>query len=503
MITINKFKQFFTITSDMFDKLIFDLFLFNKNLKTFKRPSKRSRNQKVQVDKEFFVIDYRNNVIRYPITVLGDMLTTLQTLYPNEEIKIDDVKPVIGKNIEIETTHGFELRDYQKTYKESMLKNFKDKHTTIVNLRTGGGKSILALEMLAEIKKRFLILVLPMYIEKWIGDVTSNTNIKPEEIYVIRGSDSLRKLFELPKEEKDKIKCYIASMSTISKYIREWLNVDEIFSFSVSPDKIAEELDFSVVLNDESHLEFHNVFRFMLFANVNFLLGLTATLDTNDYRLKKMHALLFPEEHRLQNLVDKRYINVISIKYHFRNPKRIRFDRGFGYNQATFEQSIIRNSDMLERYLKMIFDIYLAGYAKYKTDVDKLLIFAGTIEMCTLIRDYFKDRVKDLNIIKYNSGEDEYSSIETADIIVSTINSLGTAVDIKNLRAVIQTVAIDSPAANKQSIGRLRDLKDRDVYFYYLWSGDIKSHRRYNYNRIKYFKDIAKDVKFVVYKNNI
>ena len=71
---------------------------------------------------------------------------------------------------------------------------------------------------------------------------------------------------------------------------------------------------------------------------------------------------------------------------------------------------------------------------------------------------------------------DPYENIIEPDIRVTTIISGGTAIDIPNLRTLILN-NIKSPVANLQTMGRLRDLQNRDVKFYYLYSEQIAKHR--------------------------
>jgi len=503
MINVKKYKLFITVASEMFDKLLSKMIFLHNDLVTFKygKFDRRTKKRKIEKDKEFFVIDWRNQVLRYPINAFGEVLYEIRTRLGEEPV-IEEVPPVEGKDIDINTIYEFELRDYQKEIIEKVINS--DDPINLINLKPGRGKTVIAAEIATRLKKRFAILILPTYIDKWISDITTLTDVKKEEIYVVQGGDSLRKLLSYSDEERDSIKCYIFSLSTMNNYIKEWLNIDETFTYPVGPHLLAETLDFGLLINDESHQEFHNVVRSMLFINVGKFIGLTATLEARDGRTRRMYELIFPSEKRLREENVNRYINVLSVKYYLSNPKRVRYDKGFGYSQAEYENSLFRNSDMLENYLKMIELLTKEFYLKRRSPGDKCLIFAGTVNMCKTIRDHLRNTIDDktLKIEKYNAEED-YNVLMDSDIIVSTILSSGTAVDIPNLTTVIQTVAIDSPNANKQTIGRLRDLKDKDVLFVYVWTPDIKQHRKYDKNRLKYFQDQGKNFRVLNYKKPI
>lgn len=491
-------KQNIKLTSEHFDKLYYKLFPLNRELVTFKigRYEKRFKKRKMELDKEFYVLDNREQLLRYPINFKGDLLYFLS----EEELETELEDRYEGKDIEIETVHGFELRDYQHFYINTALDfYYSGKNNVLINLKTGGGKTVIAMEIASKIGKRFGILILPVYIDKWIKDVTTLTNIKEDEIFVVQGSKSLLTLMNMTEEDLNKYKVIVFSLKTIMNYLKNWLNVDEEFYYPIKPDDLMQYLGIEFLINDETHQEFHNVFKSLLFFDVNFFIGLTATLVSSNKRLNKMYSLLFPEKHRLQNLLTKRYINVVAISYRFRNPNNIRVTKGYGYSQAVFENWILARSDVLERYLEMIYRIINVYYLNRREKGDKALIFAGTIEMDKRITEYLRKKIPNLKINKY-TGEDDFSVIEESDIIVSTIQSSGTAIDIKNLITVLHTIPIESIQANKQNIGRLREIEGKEVYFVYVYSPDIKQHKRYHKQRIEYFSDIAKDFQHINYK---
>ena len=81
----------------------------------------------------------------------------------------------------------------------------------------------------------------------------------------------------------------------------------------------------------------------------------------------------------------------------------------------------------------------------------------------------------------------------TGDIIVTTPGSLGTGIDVPNLRVGIQTVNISATAMNLQNLGRLRKLPDRDVKFCYLYAENIPKQKEYHRRRVDMFTDRARN----------
>ena len=88
-----------------------------------------------------------------------------------------------------------------------------------------------------------------------------------------------------------------------------------------------------------------------------------------------------------------------------------------------------------------------------------------------------------LNIIFYK---------EKSNIIVSTLKSAGTAIDIPGLKMTVMTVAVGSRQANEQAVGRLRVLKqwpDEQPEFIYLVCADVPSHLEYHRHKKEVLSD--------------
>ena len=66
---------------------------------------------------------------------------------------------------------------------------------------------------------------------------------------------------------------------------------------------------------------------------------------------------------------------------------------------------------------------------------------------------------------------------------------VGAAIDIKNLRVVLTTSTLFSQTANRQLIGRLRELKDRDVKFFYIYCSNLNKHVYGHNKRKEVFRD--------------
>jgi len=410
-----------------------------------------------------------------------------------DEIDIVDSREYKYDKLNLKFNKDFKLRENQIPYIEAILPYAPSK---LIDARTGIGKSLMASYIVHKLNMKVFILILPKYIQKWIDDVKLYyPNIKDDDIYVIRGGDSLANLIE----SKQKYKIIIASVRTMVNYIKDFEK--EEFMYSVEPINLMEHLKVGIVLNDESHQEYHAVFRCMMYFNAHRLLGLSATLVSDDYTTNKMYSLLYPEKYRASNLVKiKKYTIVKSIRYRIESVSRLNYLSPQGYNHIKLEQSIMRNSTLLKYYLEMI-DYYVQNeYIKHRVvkDNDKLLIFCASINMCTLVANHYSKKYNDLDVRRYVE-DDPYENLLEADICVSTHNSAGTAVDIPNLITVIQTVSIGSMQANIQNMGRLREIKGKEVRYVYLYSPDIEPHINLETKRRNAIETYAKSYEYSEY----
>jgi hypothetical protein len=113
------------------------------------------------------------------------------------------------------------------------------------------------------------------------------------------------------------------------------------------------------------------------------------------------------------------------------------------------------------------------------------------VEMCTQLTKHFSDKYPNLNVKRYVQ-DDPMENLLDAGIRFTTILSGGTAHDIPDLTTVILTIAIDSVQANVQAFGRLRELPDSAVQFYYFVCDDIPKHTQYHERKVQMLEKRAK-----------
>lgn len=353
------------------------------------------------------------------------------------------------------------------------------------------------LQGFAGIKERCALILPAKYIQRWVDDLTGDgqvVNLAEDDLWVVKGAADFARMIARAKKGQLDVKMIIFSSTTFQLYLKAFRDNEKeaLKEYGCEPIKLMKLLKVGLVGRDEVHELFHFNFLVDLSINVNKTISLSATVDFDNKMTNKMCALMFPKAEQINNGEWDKYIKAVGLFWKLDKPKLIRCTLNGAYNHGQFEASIIKNKRILENYLDMIQDMVESIYSRFDPG-EKIIIFAYTVQMCTLISRRLEDVYADDKEIRVNRyvGEDEYGDLMEGDIIISTLKSAGTAVDIKNLRAVLMTTAIYSTQSNVQALGRLRKLKNKphiSPEFYYLICKDIDKHIDYHKAKVKQFE---------------
>lgn len=354
--------------------------------------------------------------------------------------------------------------------------------------------TVTGLSAASKYKNRVLIFILAKYVDKWISDVKQIIDIKDKEILTIQGSDNLRSSIFLAKDNQFNYNYIIITLDTMANFIKSYENnyYECLDMYGIDPSELCELFNIGVVLVDEAHQHLFKVFKTLSFVHAPKVIALSGTFLSNDPMIDRMQSIMFPKEMRFSKIKMKKYIKTLCVSYQIKeyNKSKIRTSefRSSTYSHTAFEKSLIRNHVKLKTYFNMIKDLVNSIYIKDYIKGDKVLIFCSTKILCRKLKDYLMSMLRGYDIRTYIE-EDPYENIIQADISISTLGSAGTALDIPNLRVVINTVNVDSITTNLQALGRLRELKDRDVKYCYIYCSGIPKHVKYHERRKELFKN--------------
>lgn len=361
--------------------------------------------------------------------------------------------------------------------------------------------TVTALSVVAEIKQRTAICVLGGYMDKWGSDVQDCLTTKAKRIMMVRGSKQLKGVIDAGIDNSLDADFLIFSLTTLNNFYKKYEehhNNFEETGYSCTPEDMCKTLGIGTIIIDETHQHLHAVYKLLSYSHIPKVIALSATLVSDDPIIQRMQHIMFPSEIRYDKVKMKKYIKLYPISYRFKDMKKskIRVNE-YGsttYSHTAFEKSVIKHKETLDNYLKLIADLVRIGYDNGYMKDDKLIIFAATVDMCTVLTEYFKKLYPDRDVRRY-VDKDPYKNIIEPDIRITTVQSGGTAVDIKDLRTAIMTNNLKSTVSNFQAFGRLRELKDRDVKFYYIYAEEIPKHVEFHQHRKRIFQDRSLHIK--------
>lgn len=421
------------------------------------------------------------DIVRYNggIAKLKSDKVSIDITFPREDLKL---RIISVKRIGKEQAQCISIDHPDKLF---ITDNYVVTHNTVTSMFS-----------CSALGKRTAIIILPNYIEKWKSDVLGIIDVDPKRIMLVQGSKALKGLIHYGKEQDIKSDIVIFSLTTLRNFFTEYSErpAETIEEYGCTPEEMYQILGIGTVLIDEAHQHLHAIFRLMLHMHVPKLLALSATFIDDDRFIENMMKVMFPKELRFDDIKMEKYIQCYAYSYCFRDFRRSNIKTteygSKNYSHVAFERSLLKSKDkeVLPNYLKMIDSLIKTHWQEKYQQGDKAIVYAATIEMCTVIMNYLKTKYLGKLINKYTQG-DPYSNIIESDICVSTIQSGGTAIDIPGLRFALMTTSISSSKSNLQTLGRLRKLKDRDVNFAYIYCEEIPKHLTYHLDKKVLFKD--------------
>lgn len=472
-----------------------------RNLATKKKVMDKGK-AKWDIDSIYAAADKQRTYYRFHFNQLDHFLTYLQGAgYHISTIHITrhEAKPGANANFTIKDKRA--PRDYQLeiiNYVANLVTGFLRVFKLVV-LQTGKGKTFIALQGIAKVNQRVVSIIKPMYISKWIDDFNNFFDIKKKDIIVVEGSKNLKTLIELGLANKIDEKIIMISNRTYYNYLEDWERFGKRSTYKVDPNDFFRLLGAGFKLVDEVHQDFHLNYRCDLHTHIYTDTSLSATMEPDNPILKQMYEIMFPSGNRNKGIPYDKYITVKALFYgahpeSLRHLKWKNFGLGF-YSQNKLEESIIKNRVILESYLSMISDIINKSFKVNYQPGQKFIVFAGSIEMATLIRDRLNRDFPEFGTKRYaaSAGDDYQTNLLDPIGRVSTIKSAGTAIDIEGLVLTLMTDAMDTTQGNEQVLGRTRnpDGKFNTVspVFIYLACQQIPSQLKYHEKKVKIFKD--------------
>jgi len=349
------------------------------------------------------------------------------------------------------------------------------------------GKTYCAIKTIAKIKQRAMIIVSGL-IEQWEEEILNMTNLTLDEVYTIKGYDSLVKLKKMYDSDAELPKILLVSTGTIRNYVAR---KKKPYKRLPKAEKFFKQLGIGLKIIDEVHLNFAANVQIDLNLSVYHNVYLSATYQRTSKEGNRIFRTVFPSNMIYGGANYKRYVNITAYKYNLIMKHPDKFMTNQGYNQFRYETQLMKDKDSLAKYLNYTVGIPIREkFHKIRKPNQKALIIASSVKMCETIKEYLdKEFAYKTQVYVYETEDDV---LDASDIIISTIGSAGTGRDIRNLRTVILNSSFSAENPLIQVLGRARELKDDTPEFVYSYNASVTAQVRHFQNRLLLYSRLGK-----------
>lgn len=355
----------------------------------------------------------------------------------------------------------------------------KNKSQLSVNLNTGKGKTYCTIFTGVYQRVRSAIITSSTtWLNQWQDCIMEYTDTKSSEIYNIIGGGSIGRILN---RDMDDYKFVLISHSTIQAYGNKygWDKVGELFA----------HLRIGFKAYDEAHLSFDNMAKIDFHTNTKMTYYITATPARSDQEENAIFSLYFKNVPSI-SLFDENndpHTDYIAMKY---SSKPSAFDitncnTTMGFSAANYANYVVTRPNFL-KLLKIVTDMAIRNSGKN-------LFYVATIDAMETIYYWiinnFPEIANEVGMFHSKVKENKEEQLNKK-IILSTVKSVGPAIDIKGLKMVVVLAQpFKSEVTARQTLGRTRD--DNTVYIDIIDKG-FKACTAYMKYKFDTYKKYAK-----------
>ena len=360
----------------------------------------------------------------------------------------------LSDGIDIDVNFKGELRDYQLDIVNKYMKEAYSKGGSIINLNTGGGKTVIALNIVSLIKRKTIILIHKSFLlDQWYQRITEF----------------------LPGLKVTKIQSttYDDTGDIILVMIQTLINRD-------IHDSLINSVGF-LCAAECHHLSAEKFSKSLVKINPKYLLGLSATVKRGDNLQRVFHYYI--GNCCFKSKVDKSTdIEVRLIRYNCSEIRYCKEEKIF--NGKVCRPRIINNIanhiPRTEMILEIIYKCYEIGR--------HILVLSDRREHCIYMVDRINKKYGEEIAGVYIGGMSisQYDITNTKHIIIGTFSAISEGYDNK----VLNTLILSTPISNvEQSVGRiLRQQNDHNPLIYDIIDENIECIKRQSSKRQTLYK---------------
>ncbi len=293
---------------------------------------------------------------------------------------------------------------------------------------------------------------------QWYETFKNTSELSDESLVDLDSSTAIEKLL---KGKLSFGNIYFINHQTLNSYYKQYGGKKLHMFF--------KKIKVGIKIYDEAHKFFQNILLIDYFTNTLRTYYLTATFDRSDPKeriiYKKAFSNIVKYGDEANNSIEP-HIVLTVVRYHS-SPSYtdlITMKGRYGFSAYNFiDYALSEPGRMMPSIIETLLN-------KIGDKEGKILITSPKIESTEQIRDILQyQTTKTIATIHSKNTKEENKRACDADIISSTIKSIGTGVDIKGLRYLINLEPISYPGLASQLRGRLRKIDDKtESYLFYL-----------------------------------
>lgn len=402
-----------------------------------------------------------------------------------------EITPSNGRTISLGST-----REPRSELQKDCIKvlTTSNSHKITCELKPGVGKTFIALYSISKLGLKPLIVAPTTLLKSQWTDEFINEGIPKEDI--------TNNIYEAPSH-----KFCVVTITSLENALRDDWN---------GLMKVIKQADFGIKIIDEAHLHLKGILKFDALCNIKRNWYLSATLGRSDEMEDKILNRSLLDAQRFVGSskyveYQKEYINVYLQDCYYNLPRQL-CDEYFKYGTKGLIKPTYYNALMAYQggvpFISNIFTVYKRMKAILPEEVrnKKAIILVPMIRiMEKLIEEMKKDPYFDNTHVVAVDGRlkiaEKMANLDEGELILSTSQSLGTGVDVKNLSLLINFDQYSSPIISEQIVGRNRD---RGYECYHVDVMDVVKYAKtfQNWGRerrsvLQYFPGVHKQFKML------
>lgn len=362
-----------------------------------------------------------------------------------------------------------------------------------LNVDTGDGKTFCTVYSICNLNMRALVIT---HIEKikaqWINTCETMFTFNPKNLVNISGTNIMEEILE--SDEIPKGDVFFVNHQTLNAFVRRH-GYQKLHDFFI-------KLRIGIKVYDEAHLEFKNIVMIDMFSNTYKTIYLTANFDRSQPDESRIFQRAFSSVMKfgaqtIEYAEKRRHIVYFPILYSSNCPEfqAMTLKNNYGFDSKRFINYALHvdeNHTLINELLKI--------FNRIKNVEGKVLVVSPKIESCEFIKDRLQEHPllsdkKIMTIHSKNSDDHNEDAKVNANIIISTMKSVGTGTDIKGLRVLINTEPYASSIIANQMSGRLREYApDKDTYYFDLVDVSISRCYEMYKIRLRFLKKKCKEI---------